>query len=60
MKKNHYIDWYTSLKSNDNILNSFHSHCSSNVASICKRLNIQMYGPEFNIPTEGLANKQYK
>ena len=68
-KKKHYIDWYTGLQSNDvytglqsnkTILNSFHSHCSSYVASICKRLNVPMYGPEFNIPTEGLANKQYQ
>ena len=60
-KKRQYIDWYTGEPINIiNKLNSFNSHCSSYVASICKRLNIIMYGPEFNIPTEGLANKQYQ
>ena len=59
-KKNQYIDWYSGETINTiNKLNSYYSHCSSYVASICKRLNIPIHGPEFNIPTEGLANKQY-
>jgi hypothetical protein len=60
-KRNNYIDWYSGETINIvNKLNSFYSHCSSFVASVCKRLNIPIYGPEFNVPTEGLANKQYQ
>lgn len=56
-----YIDWFSGEQINEiNPQNSFHSHCSAFVSSVCSRLKIPIIGPEFNVPTEGLANVQYQ
>jgi hypothetical protein len=64
--QNRFIDWYSGKEINseekkickNNNYNSYYTHCSSFVKSVCFRNNIEMYGPP-DIETEGLANKQY-
>lgn len=62
---NRYVDWYSGNPlPEDKItkqmieLDSFESHCSSFVKSVCFRYNIQLLGPPYT-GTEGLANKQF-
>lgn len=60
-KQNNYIDWLsgdTIIKELANPKDSFNTHCSAFVASICKQLNINILGPP-DVRTEGLANLQY-
>ena len=64
--QNTYIDWMTGLpldKPDNNIYDptckdSFFTHCSSFVASVCYKLNVPILCPPDH-GTEGLANLQY-
>jgi hypothetical protein len=55
-----YIDWYTGLplENNYNPDDSYHTHCSAFVASVCCRLNVPILCPPKH-RTEGLANAQH-
>lgn len=58
-KQNCFVDWLTGKPSLDfNPLNSYYTHCSSFVSSVCHQLSVPMLTPPAAF-TEGLANKQY-
>lgn len=62
-KCNTWIDWLTGLATDvADPLNSYYTHCSSFVSSVCYQLNVPMLIPNImlKIGSEGLANKQYK
>ena len=59
-KQNQYVNWLTGEETlEENKLDSFSTHCSAFVSSICYKLNIPMLSPP-HVGTEGLANKQYE
>jgi hypothetical protein len=61
--QNQYVDWLTGTKkiidfSIPDNLDSFYTHCSSFVSSVCYQLHVPFLIPNTHIKTEGFANKQ--
>jgi hypothetical protein len=62
--QNQHVNWLSGKTINSSMidpLDSFYTHCSSFVSSVCYQLNIPFLIPntELGVRTEGLANKQH-